>query len=258
MRRTFAKTSFGQVHFREAGSGDSLLLLHQTADSSRLWLDVFPGLAERFHVVAMDTPGYGNSDQPAEPLGIEGYGRAVVEFLDAVGIDQAHVIGHHTGASFAVEVAATYPDRVDKLILSGCPDYEPDERPGKLVHAKPATIKDDGDHLRKAWKRIAFQMAPWARLDQMQTSVIDTLQASPNYYFAYLAVFGTDVRERIPRISAPTLLMGGEHDEFTPRHELLKPLFRQAETHVIENASAVTMLECPDEFNRVVLDFLTR
>src|SRR5262245_44344222 len=118
MLRNYANTSLGQVHFREMGQGAPLLLLHQTAESGAMFSEVMPLFAKNFRVIAMDTPGFGDSDKPAAAPGIEGYAKAVAEFLDSLGINKANVLGHHTGASIAVEFASTWPDRVIKLVLS--------------------------------------------------------------------------------------------------------------------------------------------
>jgi pimeloyl-ACP methyl ester carboxylesterase len=258
MLRGYADTSLGQVHYLEAGSGTPLVLLHQTADSSRMYTEVFPCFAERFRVLAPDTPGFGDSDKPSEPPGIEGYARALAEFLDRIGVERAHLLGHHTGAAIAVEFAATYPDRVLKLVLSGCPDYDPEVRPQKIAtSAQPATIDPDGSHLQRAWQRVAAGMQGWATVEQIHRSVVDTLKAGPTFYYAYLAVFTQDVRTRIPHITAPTLLISGETDLFVERQEQLRPLFRQAETYVFRGAGALTMIQRPDEFCRVVSEFLT-
>jgi pimeloyl-ACP methyl ester carboxylesterase len=256
MHRGYVDTFLGQVHYREAGTGEPLVLLHQTADSSRMYTEVFPCLAEHFRVVAPDTPGFGDSDKPSAPPGIEGYARALAEVLTALAIPRAHLLGHHTGASIAVEVAATFPERVDRLVLSGCPDYDPEVRQQKLAGIQPAPIEPSGEHLLRAWERVSAGMKGWATLEQIHRSAIDTLKAGPEYYYAYLAVFTQDVRTRIPKITAPTLLMSGERDLFVERQEQLRPLFRQAETYVFRGAGALTMMERPQEFCQVVTRFL--
>ncbi|MFN8532365.1 MAG: alpha/beta hydrolase [Dehalococcoidia bacterium] len=258
MLRDYADTWLGQMHYREQGTGEPLILLHQTADSGQMFTEVFPCLSERFRVIAPDTPGFGDSDKPSEPPGIEGYARALADFLDSLGIDRANVLGHHTGASIAVEFAATYPDRVIKLVLSGCPDYDPEVRPQKIAtSAQPSPIDEGGEHLARAWARVSGGMKSWATLEQIHRSALDTLKAGPNFYYSYLAVFTQDVRTRIPKITAPTLLVSGENDIFVERQEQIRPMFKEAKTYVFKGAGALTMMERTDEFCRVVTDFLT-
>ncbi|MCS7003432.1 MAG: alpha/beta hydrolase, partial [Dehalococcoidia bacterium] len=167
MIRGYVDTALGQVHYREDGSGPPLVLLHQTADSSRQYTEVMPCLAERFRVVAFDTPGFGDSDKPAEPPSMAQYAEAIRQAMDGVGVGQTALLGHHTGASIAVEIAATYPDRVTALILSGCPDYDPDVRPAKIAGIVPMPIEPDGSHLLKAWERVNAGMRGWATLEQI-------------------------------------------------------------------------------------------
>jgi pimeloyl-ACP methyl ester carboxylesterase len=258
VERGYADTPMGQVHYREMGSGEPVLLLHQTASSSDMFTELMPYLANDYRVIAMDTLGFGDSDQPDEPPGVEGYARNIAQFLDALGIEKAYVIGHHTGAAFASEFASTYPDRVIKLVLSGQPDYDPEVRPQKIAGIQPADVQADGSHLEKAWQRSAPGMKRWATPEQIHRAVVDNLKAGPKYYFAYLAVFNQDVRTRIPKIAAPTLLVSGENDVFVERQEQLKPMFKSAETYVFKDTGAITMQEKPEEFAKLVTDFFKK
>ena len=133
MKRAYIDTPAGQVHYRMQGVGEPLLLLHQAKTSSDEYVLMMPILAKTHQIIAMDTLGYGNSDAPSKvrPL-VEDYAHNVVDFLDALGIKRASIFGHLTGAGIAVEVAAANPERVNKLILSNCPFYTPDERKARL------------------------------------------------------------------------------------------------------------------------------
>ena len=119
MRRGYAETEVGQVHYVEAGEDPPLILLHQTASSSVMWARALPYFSKRYHVVAMDTPGFGMSDHPSEQPteGIPYYSKAVIGLPDHLGYEQANIVGFHTGASIAVDVAAHSPERVK----SQCP-----------------------------------------------------------------------------------------------------------------------------------------
>jgi pimeloyl-ACP methyl ester carboxylesterase len=89
-----------------ADAGTPLLLLHQTPRSIDEFAEVMPLLARERRVVAMDTPGYGCSDRvPGQP-GVADYAGAAIDVLDGLGIERVIVVGHHTGAIIAVEMAA--------------------------------------------------------------------------------------------------------------------------------------------------------
>src|SRR5580700_1341608 len=114
IRRGFADTPGGQIHYRTAGSGPIVLMLHQTPRSSDEFLDVIPAFAKHFRVIAMDTIGYGDSYRPLDKsTKIADFAKAAVQLLDYLEIGRAHVVGHHTGSVIAMELAAVHPDRVD-------------------------------------------------------------------------------------------------------------------------------------------------
>src|SRR5687767_10607772 len=98
IRRGYTSNRWGQVHYREAGSGPPLVLLHLTSAWSDMYTELIPYLATSRRVIAPDTPGYGLSDPPPEAPGPSGYAAALAETFDALGIDRAAVFGHHTGA----------------------------------------------------------------------------------------------------------------------------------------------------------------
>ena len=256
MKRRFVETSVGSVHLREAGSGSPLLLIHRTAESGEQFDDVLPALAEQHRVIAPDTPGFGDSDAPASPPGIAGYARNLIEVLDRLGIERASLLGHRTGASFVAEVAATYPERVEKLILSGCPDYTPDQRQRKGFPIFDQTPSDDGSHLTDRWHKIVANVGEGLTAEQIQRSVLMILKADTHSYWAYEAVYEQDIHERIERIAAPSLLLYGEQDPFVRWVPELTPHFRDVQVRNIPGAHALTMFHVPAEFARIVLEFL--
>src|SRR3954447_26552949 len=108
VERRFVTTPLGRIHAAMAGTGFPVLLLHQTPRSWDEYRDVLPLLGRTRRAIAMDTVGFGDSSAlPAERNTVEAWAEVVVELLDALGIEQAHLVGHHTGAVIAAEVAST-------------------------------------------------------------------------------------------------------------------------------------------------------
>jgi pimeloyl-ACP methyl ester carboxylesterase len=255
--RGFITTSLGQLHFRDRGSGAPLVLLHRTPDSSMQWEDVVPSLAARFRTLAIDTPGFGDSDAPPAPPEIADYAAAVIDALDALAIARCHLLGHRTGASIAVEVAATWPERVARLVLSGCPDYADEERRALAVPRSDRTLRVDGAHLLDRWRRTVANLGAGVTPTQLQRSFLMGLRAAPHPEWAYLAVVQQPIRERLAQVAAPTLLLFGERDPFTRWLPALAASLPDVRVHLIPNAHALTMYHVPDEFCRVVTAFLT-
>ena len=121
LRKGYANTADGQLHYAEAGSGQHLLLLEETPRTYRFFERLMFLLAPQFHVIALDLPGLGNSHALPSPASIPAMAACVASFLGALDIKHAHVFGMHTGNKVAASFAADFSEQVDKLILAGQP-----------------------------------------------------------------------------------------------------------------------------------------
>lgn len=119
MRFGYADTAMGQVHYRRAGLGAPLLLLGSSGRSSSIFEGLMPLLAPHFDVVAIDTPGFGQSCPLPQGATIEALAACAAEVLDALGLRRCHLYGLHTGNKIATAFAGRWPERVDRLILAG-------------------------------------------------------------------------------------------------------------------------------------------
>jgi pimeloyl-ACP methyl ester carboxylesterase len=212
--RGLVDTPHGQLHYREAGSGDPpLVLFHPTPRSSDNFAELMPLLAPHRRVVALDTLGYGGSDHPPKRLTIEGHAGVAVGVLDALGIERAVVIGQHTGSKTAVEVAAAYPERVDRLVLLGPYYWREEERQRGLEDTgmwSPLELKADGSHLLELWRENMDETKD-AALNQRL--VVDALQAGPEtFHDGHWASASYAQAERLPAIRCPTLIVWDRGD----------------------------------------------
>lgn len=258
LRRGFADTPDGQIHYATAGRGKTLLLLHQTPRSWNEYRYVLPIFAERYRVIAMDTVGFGDSHALQGVGTIEEYARGVVAFLAAMSIPRAHVLGHHTGGVIAVELAAVYPGLVDKLVLSSTPYVDAQDR--EMRKSRPpidhVEEKKDGSHLAELWrKRMAFY--PTDRPELFTGLVIDALKAGGNMEEGHQAVGRYRMEDKVSLIKVPTLVMAGSDDAFSfPRMKLLADRIKGSRTAVIEGGMVPVVEQMPEEFARMVMDFL--
>ncbi len=262
--RAFAPLSDGQVHFAACGPADAppVLLLHQTPRSWREFAEVLPILGERYRAIAMDTLGFGDSARSADgTVSIERWAAVAVELLDHLGIDRAHVVGHHTGGVIAVEMAASCPDRVGGLVLSSTPFTNAvfrtarAERP-PIDEVEPA---DDGSHLTALWgKRQGFY--PPGRPDLLLAFVRDALVVMDDVEGGHTAVATYRMEESIDRIVAPTLLIRATDDPFAFPHgeELRKQLVNASSLEMVDIDGGMVPLpdQLPAEFAAAVLTFL--
>ncbi|MBI4234337.1 MAG: alpha/beta hydrolase, partial [Chloroflexi bacterium] len=254
---------YGQLHYRYAGQGQPLLLLHQTASSSEQFELLMPTLAPSHRVLALDTPGYGMSDPPLHRYAVADYARCIVAFLDALHIQRTAIFGHHTGAALACEVAAAYPDYVDKLIAYSVPywDLPPEEL---MKRIRPIELKDDGSHLMDVWRDITGRLRPGLfptpytkeALEIIHREVLWEAMAGERYHHGYLAIYNHDMLSRLPLIQAPTLLLTGDEDVLRHSLEPAAARIRKAQTRVVPGGSYFTTYDNPDGLGRVILDFL--
>jgi pimeloyl-ACP methyl ester carboxylesterase len=178
VERCFVTTPLGRIHVAMAGTGFPVLLLHQTPRSWDEYRDVLPLLGRDFRAIAMDTLGFGDSDSPAGEPSIELWAEGAFALLDALDEPRAAIVGHHTGAAIAVEMAASVPARVSALVLSACPFVDAARR---AKHHGTRVIDDveartDGAHLTELWARRQ-PFYPADDIDLLQRFMIDALRA---------------------------------------------------------------------------------
>ena len=256
MKRFFCDTKMGQVHGLTGGGGAGapLLLLHQTPRSVDEFAEVIPLLARERRVVALDTPGYGCSDRvPGRPT-VADYAGAVVQALDALEIGRVIVVGHHTGAVIAVEMAAAFPERVERVVLSG-PVYTDAAGRAELAgFFKQWEIAADGSHLVEKWRK----MHDWLpRPDLVQRFVVDLFRAGTESEQGHDAVAEYRMEDRLPRVGCPALLLYCRRDPFaTPeRAGPLRTAFHPVVEAVVEGG-VFAANENPEGYARAVLDYL--
>ena len=255
-RRFFRDTSMGQVHGVEAGSGEGapLVLLHQIPRSVDEFKEVLPLLAKHRRTIALDTPGYGCSDPVEGQPTVADYARAVVDVLDALGVDKAVFVGHHTGAIVATELAAAYPERVDRVVLSGpvCTDAE-----GRIELSKwfkQWTVRKDGSHLKEKWDRF-YQWIPDPALVQRIT--LDLWRAGETSEQGHFAAGLYRMEERLGLVKCPALLIYGKHDPFADpvRAKPIRDAFKPS-TEVFLDTGVFAANENPALFAQTVLDYV--
>jgi pimeloyl-ACP methyl ester carboxylesterase len=255
MKRLYCSTSLGQVHCIVGGDDPRtpLLLLHQTPRSVDEYAELLPRLAQHRRVVAMDTPGYGCSDPVAAQPSIAGYAAAATEVLEALGIGRAIVVGHHTGAVIAVEMAAAHAQRVERVVLSG-PVYADAAARGALrTRFRQWRIAADGSHLTDLWHAMQRWVADPALVQRLVRDVVRAGTASEQ---GHLAVAAYPIEERIPLVQCPALLLYARLDPFADaaRAAPLRAAFRPCREASVDGG-VFALNEVPEAYARAILDY---
>jgi len=211
--RAFVEVDHGRLHVATCGDGFPVLLLHQTPRSWDEYREVLPLIGESRRAIAMDTPGFGDSEAlPGMPT-IEGWAATALQLMDRLGIGRFTVVGHHTGAAIAVEIAARAAERVAALVLSACPYVDASRR---QRHAGQRVIDDvserpDGSHLTELWNRRR-PFYPEGDTDLLRRFMTDALRSGPMAVEGHRVVNRYHMEERIGLIRCPTLVLSPEND----------------------------------------------
>jgi len=262
MKPTKAYTDgrFGQIHFCTLGDGAPLVLLHQSPTSMIQFDKVWSLLAARGNqVIGIDLPGFGGSDGPAEVPTIADYVHIVPAVLDALKLERADMLGHHTGAIVATEAALQFPERVARLILNGPLPLSAEERAHFRQHLaaeKTWSPKADGSHLTAQWQfRIAAQDG-YTDLEAIHRHVVAGAAAWPNAWYPHDAVMAYDHGAAIQNLKVDGMVLSNTGDsihEIALRACKLRPDFDYVE---MQGGTFDIIDEQPGEWSAAVADWL--
>lgn len=266
--KAYVDTAEGQVHVRTIGDDDgtTLLLLHWTPASGRMWEAVAPLFARAgYRVIMPDLLGYGRSDRRPQDWSMARWAASVIAVLDALGIKRCDAVGGHNGASVAVEIALAAPERVRSLILDGCAILTPDLRDAfarLLATARPGATDPGVDKL--AWNRTVAVLQEYQPGFVVDDRTIEQVWPLMGDYLATDFVSSApvaaayDLTARLPLVRVPMLLMSATTDplyEGTLRAMRLRP---DAGTHIFEGHHPIHERARGMEFVKPVLDFVGR
>jgi pimeloyl-ACP methyl ester carboxylesterase len=262
--RRFVEISAGTIHCAIDGAdhSDAVLLLHQTPRSWNEYRDVLPLLGRRRRTIAMDTIGFGDSSAlPPGGDSIEAWAEVALELLDALEIEKAHLVGHHTGAVVAAEMAVRAPERARSVVLSSAPF---DDAQTRAAHLEAGAIVDnvtpqpDGSHVAELWRtRAGFY--PEDRVDLLEAFLIDALKAGPRAAEGHQAVARYDMQAAVIGLRCPMLLVGATDDPYAyPALEAMRAALPDAQVEVIEGGMVPLPDQLPEQFAAVVERFLDR
>ncbi|MEZ5474342.1 MAG: alpha/beta hydrolase [Steroidobacteraceae bacterium] len=265
MHRGYVDGPFGQIHFQDAGGkGRPLVMLHQAPMSSRQFENVFKYLIDQgLRPIAIDLPGFGMSDVTTFVPKVEDYAKIVPPVLDALGIAVADVLGHHTGAMVATEVALQFPDRVRKLVLAGPLPIEEPERQKFLAGTQRNEIdfvyETDGSHLAKSFMGryrmySASGTAPSAKL--ITRYVVEKFMGYGPFWYGHHAAFIYDQKQAIPKIRKPTLIMTNTGDQIYEQAKLTKQMRPDFELAVLQGGGVDIVDQQPQAWAEAVGKFL--
>lgn len=259
--RTITAADGCRIAFDVSGSGDALLLIPGLGGAAAFWEQIVPLLAKRNRVVAMDHRGAGRSDRPLASYSIEQIATDAVQVMDVLEIGCAHIVGHSTGGVIAQTLALDYPDRVNRLVISGS-WARFDARMALLFQARADVLERAG---AAVYQRLTHALGFPAAWIEGHGAQLEAAIAAAGVNLAPLEVAlerirmlaRTDRSKDLARIAAPTLIIGAPDDPMVPfyQSEQLAAAIPGARLERIAGSHFFPRVQ-PDRFAAVVRDFL--
>jgi pimeloyl-ACP methyl ester carboxylesterase len=249
-----------RIYYETSGAGEPLLLVSGQGSDHQGWNILRLRFAERYRVIVFDHRGTGQSDKPEQPAySTQGFARDAVAILDDLRIQRAHAFGISMGGRVCQWLAGSYPDRVGSLIL-GC------TTPGD-AHGVRRSPK-----VEAAWlspnprKKLTLLVSPgwlWTHPHiAIGMMIFLSRPAIPEHAqkLHFQASAAHDAWDILPSITAPTLIVHGDHDQVNPTANapLLAERIPGAEVALIKGGRHLFTLEFADKTYRLVTDFLAR
>ncbi|WP_295389969.1 alpha/beta hydrolase [uncultured Thiodictyon sp.] len=275
----------GPLAYRQTGSGIPLILIHGWRGASSHWQNTLNALADIRNVYAIDLPGHGATPPGADPLTMQGLARLVIDFADQAGLDRFDLVGHSYGAAVAVVIAARWPERVRRLVLSSMGVAGSDLERFALTQTHACL------NLGLPWVRPWVAMmrpwpGPWQPALDWMSGEPATSRAFAGAFLRQLpadqAVVSEGVHEflstdplssleimidaanpafaaALAKIAAPVLLLSGDSDLVMPAAGVAALAARLADcrTVLLDDCGHMPMIEWPERFIREVRAFLT-
>jgi pimeloyl-ACP methyl ester carboxylesterase len=249
------------INYELAGEGDCLVLIHGAGDNLRMWLGQVPAFARQYKVLTYDIRGFGETECPKSDMDVSVLAADLRELFRALGIETACVLGFSMGGRIALQLAVDEPSTVKALILSGSaipagpPPPEAQQRRRALI---AALERGELEAVAEQMTELSFSPglkernpALFERFKQIKLS---------NNAQCFARVWKAMAQSPPPdpaRLACPVLLIAGAHDAFVPLESMrnTQAMIPGSRLEVLPTGHAAA-LEAPDQFNRIVLDFL--
>lgn len=254
-----------KVHYLEAGVGEPLLLLHTVGQSLYTWRNVFNALSEHYRVIAIDLLGHGYSGRPVQfDYTIAEQSDALRLFMDAKGIESAHIVGFSMGGMYALDFVAKNPDRVGKVVLLS---------PGSITPEMPLAVRMLQSPIlgglacrlynRKTVEKVLSEC--FFDLTNLNEEVLDSYYVTVADPYSRKAIqlsvlnFDEQEVEKLLRVvTAPVLILWGNEDKWhNPNSsELYHAILENAQFSVIRNAGHLLHEEKASRFVDAILEYI--
>ncbi len=249
---------------------EAVVFVHGLGGCWQNWLETMPAVAVAHRVVALDLPGFGGSEMPAEPIAITRFAEAVESLCDLLGVGPVAVVGNSMGGFTAAELAIRQPDRTERLVLVAAAGISVAQANRAAIRLGRLALAGNGakpEHVRRLLRRPGYRQFAFGMVARHPTRLKRDLLLEqvdgvgrPGFPAAFEALLTYDFRDRLREIACPTLVVQGAEDVLVPLGDAreFERLIPDATSLILEDTGHVPMLERPITFNRALLEFLAQ
>jgi 3-oxoadipate enol-lactonase len=267
MEDQYVETVLGRIRLRVGGDGPAMVCWPSLLMDGTLWNAQAEYFADRFRVVLVDPPGHGGSSPLTREFSFTECAQVVVQILDALGIDRAHLVGNSWGGMIGGTFAALHPDRIDRAVLMNA-TASPAGLRHKIEYPMLVVAARMLGGIRRPLTgpvRDAF-LGPTTKRDRPSVvAYVNDLArraevASVRHAVTSVVPHRPDQRELFASIKAPVLVVAGREDAMFPVAETqaMADAIPGATFAVLENTAHLAALENPAEVNALIENFLLR
>lgn len=253
-----------EVHYLEGGTGEAVVLLHGIFAEKDHWVDFARPLSERYRIVALDLPGFGQSGRHDKlAYDYEAQTTRLKEFLDALGIRRAHLAGNSMGGTIAALFAIRHPDRVASVAFIGAPHGirtpQPSEADDLIDSGRIPLIARDEAEFEQVLGRLFAErpLLPYPILHAARNEALQRAESNEGIWQAHVKDrFLLD--ERIGELRVPAVAWWGSGDRIfdVSGADVLQARLKDGLVRVLPGVGHLPMMEVPAEMARMYGDFL--
>ena len=250
-----------RIAYEQTGAGPPLVLLHGFVGDSREWRQQLEGLSDAFTVVAWDAPGSGRSSDPPSSFRMPEYADCLVGFMNALGLGSPHVVGLSFGGALALELFRRHPAVPRTLVLAGAYAGWAGSLPPDVVEERLRLSLRSADLPPEAFAGtlIASMFSVAAPPEILDGFAAIMSEFHPTGFRSMVrSLAEADLRDVLPRVDVPTLLLSGDEDARAPLSvaEALHTAISTSRLVVMPGVGHMSSVEAGERFNAEVRMFL--
>ena len=236
--RFYVDGRFGQLHVYRAvpeiaTDTPPLLCFHMSPFAAVIYEKFLAEMGRDRMAIAVDTPGFGNSDPPSKPPLIPDYAAAIGDVIDALELQTVDVMGFHTGSKTCLEVARQRPQQVRRIVMVSIAYWTEQEKASREVSIKAPELTADGTHLMKSWQALVRWSMEGRTLEMIADSFYASLLNPDIIHWGHQAAYQYNVEAAVAEVDKPILVLNPE-DDLVKQTARIKPLLHHPQSEFVD------------------------